>query len=940
MATSQPVPFVPNVNAGTNAPVRNSTNVASDDNTVSLQVARAVRDSNADRIIPQDNILSQYASYTYNISIYIMSPKDYNEIVRTKRFKIPGNQLLMSSGGAPNSSTVGTGTPGGNTGVTGVSPDTQANATAGRNQFFPLDFYINDVKLTTLQPGKGTRSPHSNTTLNFKIIEPNGISLLDNLYAATQAYVGKKQNYGAQNFCMVIKFYGYDDTGKMVQAQGINTGTGGTAVIEKWIPFQFTGIKFRIANKLTEYDCSAVCVSNNIATGQMRGTIPYNVEINAPTLREILSGNASYTTTAAAPPPAPTPTAGTAAPKPPPNATAAPKPTIVSGLIEALNQYQELLTGTGEDAAAPGTFFGRPTGVFDVADVYDIVFTDPKLENASVLPPTGTSKAQTPTLQPTTANQQVNGAVQTGAANSKTTSATAGTSIIQFLDQTIRNSTYIYNQQLILYTIEGEEIEQRKDLSQGMDWYRIGVKTEPISYDAKRRDYAYKITYIVSPYRINEIKGPNFPSTKFRGTHKKYLYWFTGLNSEVLSYEQDFNYLYYVVVNGAQQPPQTTVDFREEAKYGYQTRSNESDQGVAGKVNEPGANAAQQFYSPADLAKAKLSILGDPAWIHQGEFWFGVTEGTGPQQPFFPDGSINTEVQEPLFEIGFNKPVDYDLQSGRMEVGDTDLGANRYVSGEGGNGLATFSYIYRAVSVVSTFANGRFTQDLEGVLISFPIKPNTAVDSQYTETEQETERLLANVDVANAARTAQNALNRTATSTPGQPSSPATAPAQANPPTAAPTVPARPPTSSGQPVGNAAPASNTNAQSGGTRQVTTTESTFNEAIFRERDPASFAKYEEYKQQQFNLIFQSEKSRLAALAVKNNPNLNNDPATLVRLVTASAQITATLESTKAAFALFEPQIQAAGAGTVTSNTNPVVQQGAAVPRAPQISSREP
>jgi hypothetical protein len=359
---------------------------------------------------------------------------------------------------------------------------------------------------------------------------------LDNLYAATQAYVGKKQNYGAQNFCMVIKFYGYDDTGKMVQAQGLKTGSGSTAVIEKWIPFQFTGIKFRIANKLTEYECSAVCVANNIATGQMRGTIPYNVEINAPTLKEILSGNASYTTTAAAPAPTPTVTPGGAAPKPPPKATAAPKPTIVSGLIEALNQYQELLTGTGEDAAAPGTFFGRPTGVFDVADVYDIVFTDPKLENASVLPPTGASKAQIPTTQPQNANQQVNGAVQTGAANSKTTSATAGTSIIQFLDQTIRNSTYVYDQQLILYTVDGEEEEQQKDNSQGVNWYKIGVKTEPISYDAKRRDYAYKITYIVSPYRVNEIKGPNFPSTKFRGTHKKYLYWFTGLNSEVLSY--------------------------------------------------------------------------------------------------------------------------------------------------------------------------------------------------------------------------------------------------------------------------------------------------------------------------------------------------------------------------------------------------------------------
>lgn len=944
MATSQPVPFVPNVNAGTNAPVRNSTNVARDDNTVSSQAARAIRDSNSERIIPQDNVLSQYASYTYNISIYILSPKDYNEIVRTKRFKIPSAQLLMSSGGAPNSSTAGTGTPGGNTGVTGVSPQTQAEATAGRNQFFPLDFYINDVKLTTLQPGKGTRSPHSNTTLNFKIIEPNGISLLPNLHAATQAYIGKDQNYGSQNFCMVIKFYGYDDTGKMVQVQGLKTGSGSTAVVEKWIPFQFTGIKFRIANKLTEYDCSAVCVSNNIATGQSRGTIPYNVEINAPTLREILSGNASYTTTAAAPEPAPRPAAGAAAPKPPPKATAAPKPTIVSGLIEALNQYQELLTGTGEDAAAPGTFLGTATGVFDVADVYDIVFTDPDLENASMLPPGSKPKRQGATLQPQTANQQVNGAVQTSPANSKTTSATAGTSIIQFLDQTIRNSDYIYDQQLKIITVDGVEEKRNDDNGQGVDWYRIGVTADPIRYDPKRRDYAYKITYTVSPYRVNEIKGPNFPSTKFKGTHKKYLYWFTGLNTEILSFEQDFNYLYYIVVNSGQPPPNTTLDFREEAKYAYQPRSNESDQGLAGKTNEAGANAAQQLYSPGDLAKAKLSILGDPAWIHQGEFWFGATEGTGIQQPFFPDGSINTEVQEPLFEIGFNNPVDYDLQSGRMEVGSTDLGANRYVNGANGNGLATYSYIYRAVSVVSTFANGRFTQDLEGVLITFPIsaiKNNTAVDSQYTETEQETERLLANLDVANAARTAQNALNRTATSTPGQPSSPATAPARANPAAPSPAAPARPPTSGTQPVGNAAPASNTNAQSGGTTQRPADLSrgyTFSETTFRQKDPAGAKAYRDFQTQKEKEISAAESARLTAQAQRNN---NGTVSPREReLIDDRAQTTARLQSQRLAVEKFAPQIQTAGAITFPGTFSPASQQAAAVPRAPQTIGREP
>jgi hypothetical protein len=933
MATSRPVPFTPNANAGTNAPVRDVTNSARDDNTVQSQVAQAVRNSNSERIIPQDNVLSQYASYTYNVSIYIMSPDDYNNIVRTKRFKIPGAQLLMSSGGAPNTPDAGTGAPGGNTGITGTSQQTQANATAGRNQFFPLDFYLNDIRLTSLQPGKGTRSPHSNTTLNFKVIEPNGITFLDNLYAATQAYVGKQQNYGSQNFLMVIKFYGYDETGKMVLAQGLGTETGGTAIIEKWIPFQFTGIKFRIANKLTEYDCSAVCVPNNIATGQARGIIPYNLEIQAANLKGVLSGSATWKD----------PPSTTAAP---PKAGSAPKPTITSGLVEALNLFQEELVGSNADAAKPPRF--------EIADQYAIEFTDPAIENASLLPPDGIGNAQKPTTQPTNSNQVVNGAAQTGSTDSKTVSAAAGTSIIQFLDQTIRTSRYIYDQQLVIFDADGQEIKQNVNPDQGVNWYRIGVKTEPIGYDRLRRDYAYKITYIVSPYRVNEIKGPYFPSSKFKGTHKKYLYWYTGLNTEILSYEQDFNYLYYIVINSGQTLPTTTLDFREEAKRASQTRSNESDQGNPGKVNDAGANAADQLYSPGDLARAKLSILGDPAWIHQNELWFGITEGAGSQEPFFPDGSINTEIQEPLFEVGFNKPADYNLQSGRMEVTNTNNGANRYTNVDG-NGMASQSYIYRAVSVTSTFANGRFTQDLEGVLITFPrsaIKVNDAeVDSQFTEIKQETERILRDLDAANSTRAAINALagglseeqaSPSANSVPSQPSAPTTRPVSQNPAAPAATAPARPPTSSGQPVGTAAAATNTNAQSGGTRQITATDLsrgyTFSQQTFRQRDPAGARAYRDFQREKEKEISAAESARLTAQAQRNN---NGTVSLREReLIDQQALITARRLSDRLAVEKFLPQIQAAGAITIPGATNPAAQQGAAVPRAPQTSSREP
>jgi hypothetical protein len=178
----------------------------------------------------------------------------------------------------------------------------------GRNQFFPLDYYIDDVQVKSIISGKGTGGAHNVTELRFKIIEPNGITFLDNLFAATQQYIALqggnvKQNYAAQNFLMVIRFYGYDENGTLVTANRQNkdaVGSDVNATVEKFIPFQFTGIKFRIANKLVEYECSAVCPQNIVATGPARGVIPYNVEVTSQTLKELLTGTAKFATGQAA----------------------------------------------------------------------------------------------------------------------------------------------------------------------------------------------------------------------------------------------------------------------------------------------------------------------------------------------------------------------------------------------------------------------------------------------------------------------------------------------------------------------------------------------------------------------------------------------------------------------------------------------------------------
>ena len=695
------------VDAANNNNPNNPNNTAAGNNNIVTLVNQTARP-----ITPQPNVLDKFSSYTYSVSIYLMSPADYQRLMVTKKRYLAGYQLLMQSAGAPQQAGVTT-DPNLQDGSASATAGDSTSLTQGRNQFFPLDYYIDELDVKSIIQGKGTGGAHNVAELKFKIVEPNGITLFENLYRATQQYITRGananpgvvlDNYAAQNYLMVIRFYGYDENGKIVITPGTADPAGRSdsrSLIEKFIPFQFTNITLRASNRLTEYQCEAVCPQNVIGTGQGRGVIPYNIELTATTLQNLFNGNITYVA----------PGASTA----PDKATAAPNPTLASGLTQALNRFQaEQVT----------------SGTYDVADVYKIVISHPELANASIVPilPTGQlNRLSTPMVDATTAAQAKDNDKQNMQNNAKTVSAVAGMSIVQFINLAVRSSDYIYKQQTKIFDKNGKVVVQPTG-AKTMAWYRIGVEATPLRTDPKRNDTAYQITYEIAPYGINDLKSEFFPKGKYRGSQKKYNYWFTGENTSVLSFEQDFNYLYYVTVNSIQAPPaiKGANDYREVEKRIFSTNSAETNMGTRYNVNEPGANAADYLYSPATVGEAKLTIVGDPAWIQQGEIWSGVrsTKPTNDNNydvyfdAFLPDGTINFDAREAVFEINYNQPSDYNLQTGVMAVS----GAN----------VKTQTYVYKAKTVTSRFRQGRFTQDLEGIMLLFDEAPKTAVKAVTT----------------------------------------------------------------------------------------------------------------------------------------------------------------------------------------------------------------
>lgn len=633
---------------------------------------------------------------------------------------------------------------------------------------------VTSLKFTVVEPGNITLIDQI-----YKAVQDMGQKVYDN--------ANETLNYTAAAYLMVIRWYGYDEKGTLVTAKtdpGTESNlTDPRAICEKFIPFIIKKINWGVSSKLVTYEFDCAPIGQMIAGGTRRGTIPYDVQLTSTTVGELLGGNAVYSTNAAsAANPGdstttntqasgtdargrknaatdsrsfvkqtqqrvPAKTKPTAEVKPnttasvypsgvfaPPTANAATDRKIIKlGLMGAMNEYQQQLV---------------LRKIYSKADSYEIVFVPGRdgkqnIRDAVLQIPAGTLNPTKPppvvqgsntsmgTPASDNANQALNPATNAMNISSRNWSITAGMQIIQAIDLAIRNSSYISSQALTIYDKDSGTESLNTERTEPMRWFKINLEAEQLDYDKDRNDHSYRIRFIVSEYDVPNFDSKYFPVSKFRGVHKSYPYWFTGQNTAVLDYTANFNGLYNITVTGS--TPQNseaaelrrkfTSSMREMPKYTYASASTESRAGAFEKGNEIGANAAEYLYSPGDLSKAKIRIIGDPAWIQQGDLAGGVSVEDFSYSPFLPDGTINFDASQVMFEIAWQRPHDYDTATG---LADPYQGARL----ESRQPLQ--STIYQAYKVVSEFKNGKFEQTIDGGLFMFPIPSgkNTATQAQ------------------------------------------------------------------------------------------------------------------------------------------------------------------------------------------------------------------
>jgi hypothetical protein len=587
--------------------------------------------------------------------------------------------------------------------------------------------------------GKGTMAAHGSTHLKFTVIEPANITLLDCIYKAVQDLQPGSScaiNYAAVCYLMVIRFYGYDQNGKLQTVAAADETVGqsdSSAAVEKYIPFKIVDIKWEVSSRLVSYEFDCQPIGQIVAGSTRRGTITADYELNGQTVGELLVGSVAANNVSGSAPAGARSDAAQSAAEPnqpaqagtaPPNAGAAQqKSALRTGLVGVMNAYQQQLVKDGKAS---------------VADEYEIVFANgaEKIRDATLFKPGSTTNKGATDMGPAPQQNPSGISPDKGAVNpnSRNQGITAGMQMLQAIDIAIRNSNYITNQAT---TVIAEGDDDRSEASgtastTSFSWYHIAMSVQQLDYDPKRNDFAYRVRYTVIPFAPQDFQSQYFPVPKFRGVVKSYPYWFTGENTAVLDYRANFNKLYVQTISGSSADSQLlarsranfAASLRDPPFVDFQARSTESAQGAAGKANELAASAAEYLYNPADNGQGEITIIGDPAWIQQGSAMGEMNPTAVDYSPFTRDGTINYDTQDVLFEIVWQRPEDYDLSKGLADpyARTQDIFGDRQ---------PRQSVIYRVIGITSEFVKGRFQQKIKGVLYRYrvPAAPLTSGDT-------------------------------------------------------------------------------------------------------------------------------------------------------------------------------------------------------------------
>jgi hypothetical protein len=686
------------------SPIRTTSNdsdAAPSENTVKLKTPTTTFEK--PKAMP--NPLHNYATYTYGMTLYILSADDFNNLQRADVGALDSwkpTYALISSGG---------------------------NHRADRHPAFKDDFYFDNLKMTTVV-GLNAMSRGSNAIqLNFTVIEPYGLTLLDRIMDAAEE-VGSK-NYLTQPYMLEIDFYGSDDLGQA--SSPIHN-------LRKRIPIQLLEMKIKAGNKGSEYRINC-CPYNHNAFMDSSVSTPANFEIQAKTIKDFFSNTGANSLEAQKKQKDDARYDAIAARGIVNDDDGNPLPGVgrvgIGGNESELTRLEAIdKTPYKVDSYAAAVNAWNQKIVdnqhykFSNEIEFDI---DEAFKDSPIVTPSKTSPTRSAISGTSVSEKKASAQGNDPTISDKTPTAdfdktrmnfsiNAGTSVIDVINNVMRNSDYIKNQ---VINKTSDKIEFYKDKT--VDYFKIIPQVFLKEFDPKRNAYATKTVYHIKKYSYFNSKHPDLPYGTPDGPVKEYNYMYTGKNIDILDFSIDFDTAYYTskVVDNNKEAIDTAPDANSESPVepgkiptgaGSVTPNKSSPRSSEANVTSTMAdtdkaatvaNAMNSLYSNSrgDMLNIKLKILGDPHFVKQDDIYTNPgMSGYNDKPVMINNGTIAMDAREIFCILNFKTPVDMDENTGLLR---TD---GRYVS-------SRFNGLFKILTIESEFSRGQFVQTLDIVRI-------------------------------------------------------------------------------------------------------------------------------------------------------------------------------------------------------------------------------
>lgn len=715
------------------------------------------------------NRLHAYSSYTYRISLFLLTRQDYNVLSTNPKKFIPTFSLISSGAGfaAPGVITTTYERKSSPWGGFEDVPSTQTKA--GRHPDFQTDFFIDNLQLTTVV-GLNAQTKSSNAIeISFNITEPYGLSLLDRLLSACETSGDRNTNYIAQPYLLQIDFLASATDETLLAGNKTNN-----VIDTKRIAIKIQEMKIKPTGSGTTYAVRAIPF-NHTAFSATTAALPVNIKVEAGTVGEFFSNSEDYQILFSREFKSQEERLenelkawfadqDNGMTQPTPEQLEAKRTALKNAIIynsksyaAGYNSYMEKIVKDQQLSKFPPT---------KIAFAVDSTFI-----NSPIVANETSQGTNTRMIDPRTTVGQTDPGYKTV----ESFNIREGTNVIEVIDQVMSKSQYIKSQiKTLLKDQANQEAKNQynngnqraKDNTppQKLNWYRVVPTVALNNFDASRNDYSKTILYNILPYKAVNSYHPNFPKTTAESVASKivreYFYVYTGKNQDILRLDIDFDSTYYTQLttyrnqvarlgtNALSDPkdyPATQFGFQANSQQNLLPNtiqyvgSNKESNGMNTATNPEEkiiADLRKSIYTSqrGDLLNIKMQIIGDPDFIKQDDIYynpgtpseyleFSKSRTNFADVPINASGQILFDNEQVFVKIYFQNAVDINDNKGIVNKQEL-LQNGRLTNG-------TFTGVYKVQKVTSDFSRGQFTQTLD--LIRMPdVLPETPVPAGQT----------------------------------------------------------------------------------------------------------------------------------------------------------------------------------------------------------------